>query len=235
MTICKDCGEDKPLHLLPDNTQVRCKECHAARQSRYDQKRDLVKRRAYKNTWLIQSNNERRGGPSLKAIAQEARDAGLRWCGRCKTTKPPEEFHSGAKGNRSYCRTCTNAYNVERRQIKGEHFRAREKINRRRPEALAYQRRRYLAERYDLTPEAYQELWDAHDGKCGICGDGFPITTRDLLVNGHRGVDIDHCHDSKRVRGLLCHQCNIGLGSFRDNPQALMNAARYIQRQLLPA
>jgi Recombination endonuclease VII len=41
---------------------------------------------------------------------------------------------------------------------------------------------------------------------------------------------VDHCHATGVVRGFLCHGCNVGLGSFRDNPEALSKAAQYVQR-----
>ncbi|MEU7934145.1 endonuclease domain-containing protein [Micromonospora echinofusca] len=39
---------------------------------------------------------------------------------------------------------------------------------------------------------------------------------------------MDHCHNSRQVRGLLCGECKIGLGAFKDSPEALMAAARYL-------
>ena len=41
---------------------------------------------------------------------------------------------------------------------------------------------------------------------------------------------VDHCHVGGEVRGLLCSNCNVGLGMFADNPEALEAAARYIRR-----
>jgi hypothetical protein len=51
---------------------------------------------------------------------------------------------------------------------------------------------------------------------CVICGD---------LEN----LVVDHCHESKRVRDVLCGRCNLGLGLFRDNPLALRVAAEYVE------
>lgn len=41
---------------------------------------------------------------------------------------------------------------------------------------------------------------------------------------------MDHCHDSSRIRGLLCHTCNSGIGKLRDNPELLRKAADYLER-----
>lgn len=55
-------------------------------------------------------------------------------------------------------------------------------------------------------------------GKCLICNE---IPKR--LV-------VDHCHTSGKVRGLLCDHCNTGLGRFKDSPELLMAAIRYLKK-----
>ncbi|MFG3711661.1 endonuclease domain-containing protein [Micromonospora sp. NPDC047730] len=78
---------------------------------------------------------------------------------------------------------------------------------------------------------------EAQDYRCAICGkhgselrvrsrgrprlDGTPNSEPCRLV-------VDHCPDSRRVRRLLCTECNVGLGAFQDSPEALMAAARYL-------
>lgn len=82
------------------------------------------------------------------------------------------------------------------------------------------------AGRYNVTIEYVQELKQAQDGCCAICG-----THETDLVHGtfiHSPLVIDHDHDTGEVRGLLCPSCNVILGHAKDNPQILLNAVSYL-------
>lgn len=61
--------------------------------------------------------------------------------------------------------------------------------------------------------------------KCAICGKPFPQDG-----SATRSIHTDHCHDTGRVRGLLCKDCNNGLGNFKDNPDRLRDAASYLDK-----
>jgi hypothetical protein len=79
--------------------------------------------------------------------------------------------------------------------------------------------------RTGLTPEAFQQMLDAQGGRCRICGDEDPGG------NGSFCVDHDHRFESSDPighRGLLCVNCNHGLGKFFDSPEILRAAAKYL-------
>lgn len=63
-------------------------------------------------------------------------------------------------------------------------------------------------------------LYREADGKCGICG----------AVRGKRNHALDHCHETQKLRGVLCGRCNTGLGMFGDDPARLRAAAAYLER-----
>ena len=65
-----------------------------------------------------------------------------------------------------------------------------------------------------------EELLDLQDWRCAICHEGF---------SSERKSVIDHCHISGYVRGLLCHECNIGLGFLRDTAAYLARGAAYLR------
>lgn len=72
--------------------------------------------------------------------------------------------------------------------------------------------------RYGVMPEQYAELLKTYDS-CAICGG--PWT--------QKGPALDHNHETKKVRALLCSPCNTGLGSFKEDPRILKEALRYIE------
>lgn len=70
--------------------------------------------------------------------------------------------------------------------------------------------------KYGLSEDDFQELLAAQDGKCAGCG-----TTEKLCV--------DHDHETRKVRGLLCRKCNATLGFVNDDPKVLQNLIRYLE------
>lgn len=73
--------------------------------------------------------------------------------------------------------------------------------------------------RYGISLDEYNAMFSAQKGLCAICGDG-----------SRRHLHVDHDHDTKQVRALLCQHCNIGIGNFFDDADRLQAAAAYIER-----
>jgi len=73
---------------------------------------------------------------------------------------------------------------------------------------------------YGLTEQAYAEMLNQQGGTCAIC----------KVEPGGKRLAIDHCHESGKVRGLLCQECNHGLGKFRDSLSLLERAHGYLTR-----
>lgn len=84
-----------------------------------------------------------------------------------------------------------------------------------RPLFRTRKRGEHLKAAYGITAKQYDYMFSAQGGKCQIC-------ERELKLV------VDHCHETKAIRGLLCNGCNSGLGYFRENTNALANAIRYI-------
>lgn len=71
-----------------------------------------------------------------------------------------------------------------------------------------------------LTIEQYEKMYLDQDGCCKIC--------RRLSVEFKRALHVDHCHETGKVRGLLCHNCNHLIGNAYDSIIILESAIRYL-------
>jgi hypothetical protein len=76
---------------------------------------------------------------------------------------------------------------------------------------------------YALRPGQYEEMLASQGNACAICKSADPGQYNSTRFN------IDHCHETGAVRGLLCHTCNRGLGLLQDSPEFLESAARYVR------
>lgn len=77
-----------------------------------------------------------------------------------------------------------------------------------------------LLAKYGINVDQYDAMYEAQDGTCAICNSN-PVTGRRLGV--------DHCHTTLAVRGLLCDDCNLGLGKLGDTLERLRAAVAYLE------
>jgi len=78
---------------------------------------------------------------------------------------------------------------------------------------------------YGVTPEQFKTMLADQDSKCAICGK--PQTEQRLGVK--KAMNIDHCHATGKLRGLLCGHCNKALGFFNDDVALLKSAIKYLR------
>lgn len=161
-------------------------------------------------------------------------------CNVCKESKPVENFQPAiVKKGCGECRPCKYLRKRKYEKSNPERFNAQVRARRlrRNPEELKqinrksraklialdkdYQRKLNL-KRYGLTIEQYDQILKEQGGGCAICR---------AKENGvGRLLYVDHCHGSGRVRGILCHNCNSGIGHFKDDPALMLKAIQYIER-----
>jgi hypothetical protein len=79
-----------------------------------------------------------------------------------------------------------------------------------------------LKRKYGISLPTYFKMFEDQEGKCKIC----KVKLNSGIYN-ENGM-IDHCHATGKVRGILCHLCNIGLGAFKDNIEVLEKAIQYL-------
>lgn len=139
-------------------------------------------------------------------------------CSKCGEKKSLSEFNraaKGAAGRRRDCKQCTAAYDRERYEAAM------------RRDTMGFTRKyreKELQKRYKIGVDDYDAMLELQGDRCGICG--VAETGRTDRIN----FDVDHSHETGKVRGLLCNRCNRGLAYFGDNPEALRAAARYLEK-----
>lgn len=78
---------------------------------------------------------------------------------------------------------------------------------------------RYREAKYGLPPGSLARMLNAAGGACQICG---------VVFKSEKAAKIDHDHKTGHVRGLLCNNCNVGLGAFSDSIERLALAINYM-------
>ena len=89
-------------------------------------------------------------------------------------------------------------------------------------------RKRMLKRNYGVTVEQYDQMLKAQNGVCAICGK--PETRVAHGGVGIRPLSVDHCHESKNIRGLLCSHCNTALGLLNDDVDLFLKAIEYLKK-----
>ena len=149
---------------------------------------------------------------------------GNKTCTLCKEVKSMSMFSrnkKGVAGLHARCRLCTNAIQRD--------YRSKNIEQHRQWGAAYYVKNREQVQEYNLTrlygitSAQYSDMLLAQDGLCALCSK--PALG---LKNGGR-LHVDHDHATGKIRALLCHHCNRGLGCFYDDAEALRRAANYLE------
>lgn len=126
----------------------------------------------------------------------------MKRCPDCGEWKPSDAFPRNRRtkdGRHPYCKPCHNTRGRETRE-----------------RLYGGSRHYHLVRRYGIGAAEVEELIRKQAGVCPICGKPDP-------------EHVDHDHVTSEVRGVLCFNCNGGLGQFRDDVQALRNAIDYLE------
>jgi len=160
-------------------------------------------------------------------------------CTKCGEVKPLDAFYASPgmrDGHRNDCIDCNKAAKRERHVRNAEQYREKARLwaaenperraayqadYRKRPERKRAMRDLYYRRTYGLGADDVDRLLEQQGRRCGICGE----PTRPRLASMH----LDHDHATGKVRGLLCLDCNQGLGKFRERPELLLRAVIYLR------
>lgn len=84
---------------------------------------------------------------------------------------------------------------------------------------------KYYRRTYGIGLREYEKMFEEQKGLCAIClTEGF-----DMMDPEKGMIVVDHCHDTGKIRGLLCHNCNRGIGLLQDDPENLKRALEYLE------
>lgn len=183
-----------------------------------------VKRREYERQWREQNQKH------INALARERerkkkRDAlfaeygfyevpdGMKQCHMCKKVKCLDEFYT-----RKPTKMCKSTHRTWCKQCDGEVNSGYRKTN------PSYFKNWKLKKNFGITLAEYEAMCEQQHNQCAICGREPRETTMKY------GLAVDHCHETGVVRGLLCNDCNIGLGKLGDNVHGVQRALDYLLR-----
>lgn len=171
---------------------------------------------------------------------------------RCRQCGGPIALNAGSRAQ-TCSRKCGDAWqNAKRQEAKRAEWRATNPVCRRCGDPIPESRfrnslycsakckKREMDERwrasspgynrlynYGVTPERWDAQMDAQDGRCAICrSDEWPAPGRNNKGHPH----LDHDHLTGVFRGILCGNCNLGMGHFGHDPARLRAAADYLEK-----
>ena len=130
-------------------------------------------------------------------------------CTKCKKLTDMNLFVTNKQGKyqkQSWCNSCRSEY-----------------YKKNKPRLQHLVRNGMLKRKYGIDKQIYDNLLKMQNGKCAICG---------LQEKEHRNqvLNVDHNHLTKKVRGLLCNNCNRGIGHLKDSLSNLENALSYLKK-----
>ena len=126
-------------------------------------------------------------------------------CKKCSDNLPLDNFYFNKNGKykkQNVCKKCMNIYDYKT------------------------DKNSKLKRAYGITFDEYEELLSKQNKKCAICG----IDNNGKYRNKPRAFAVDHCHTTGKIRGLLCSDCNTGIGLLKDNINFLQSAINYLNK-----
>ena len=227
---CRLCEKDLPLNeyqTRPETGKRRteCRSCNNAR---------------------VRLSYLRKVGKFKRDGRAENRESDPKTCNRCGRLLPLSEYHTFKQRgteelqHRGTCKECfsISARNWEKseqgkaslkrwKDLNADKIRQYRETAKDRPikgmSHKDYYRNCWLHSKYGITLAQYDEILAVQDGKCAICGNGKSVRKEKEFP-----LSVDHDHETGRIRGLLCHNCNVALGSLRNSVPLLQKAITYL-------
>jgi hypothetical protein len=144
----------------------------------------------------------------------------LKTCSGCKKKLEKTKFYKNGNGLRSKCKECCSQrnktyYTTNKEKVKNTsknwYLNNKDKV-----------KNTKTKRKFGITTQEKNILFAIQGYCCAIC--------KSKTNTRGREWDVDHCHKTGKVRGILCSNCNRGLGLFQDNAMYLLTASQYLQK-----
>lgn len=157
----------------------------------------------------------------------------MKVCKTCGVEKPLSEYHIAQKAGyvgkdgyvrktdilKAHCVECYRAKEIEKYHKLSEE-KKKERRKRNKANTFEYRQQYRLKRQYGLTTEEFSGMILEQNSLCKICKEHMDTP------------QVDHCHTTGKVRGLLCRNCNTSLGLLKENPETLRSMIQYINDSL---
>lgn len=159
-------------------------------------------------------------------------DGVTKTCSTCFVEKGVAEFNKQKvrpDGLDIKCKTCSREFHAKRYkdpEIRRKLLENATRWRERNPDADAD---KTLRRKYGITLAQYNELFKLQGGVCALCKKS-ETTRRNKKREGRERLAVDHCHDTGRIRGLLCFKCNTAIGSLGDTEEDARKVVEYFSR-----
>jgi len=134
----------------------------------------------------------------------------IKKCSKCGEEKELSEFNKSKNGRfqkRADCKICQSKTAIARNKITYD---------------SKVKWKRTIKDNFNLTVDDYNTMFENQKGCCLIC--------KRHQTEFKKRLAVDHCHDTKVIRGLLCSNCNTALGLFKDDIESLFAAIDYLKK-----
>jgi hypothetical protein len=126
----------------------------------------------------------------------------MKKCSRCGLEKTFDRFSPDKTNPQGYTSQCKKCRAEKNRQ----HYKDNKEY---------YRNKRYLYD-FGITAQEVDKMKEDRNHLCDIC------------KNTHTKLVVDHCHDTGKIRGILCDDCNVGIGRLKDDADLVMSAYVYL-------
>jgi hypothetical protein len=156
-------------------------------------------------------------------------------CSKCGNYLPLSAFYqrTGAKSHHSACKICERAMakdwyerNKDKASAKVKEWRQHnsDAVKQYRADNRQKHYRQELGRKYGVEPSWFDEQLQIQINACACCNRQFQWGDKQTAPH------VDHCHNTKAVRGILCNRCNTVLGLCKDDDELLLGMARYLRK-----